>query len=100
MDGLDIEEPLPEEGEAAEADPTANMKVTIFSSRRSVMKTGETVALTSKLEGFEGFEVDYQWECDKGAGFEPVAGANSDTYTFEASKTTLSWGWRLTVSFH
>ena len=89
---------LPEE-ETNTAAP--EMKVMIFSSRRTQMTEGETVYLTSKLVGLDGYEIEYQWECDKhdGAGFRDVEGANSDTYTFHATVETLSWDWRLSVLY-
>ena len=95
--GLPEEEPeVDEAGEVVEIPK----KVTIFSSRRTVMTRGETVELTSLLEGFEDCsEILYQWECDNGSGFVAVPGANSASYSFKASATTLSWGWRLTVSY-
>ena len=92
---------LPEVEEPETEEIVVEKKVTIFTSRRSVMKSGETVELTSKLEGFEDCEViEYQWECDKGEGFEKVPGANADTYTFTANKMSLSYDWRLRVSYH
>ena len=63
------------------------------------MSAGETVRLTSKVEGFDGYELMYQWECDKGNGFQEVRGANSDSYSFEASAESLSWNWRLAVYY-
>ena len=63
------------------------------------MEEGETVNLTSKLEGFEGLELLYQWECDQGEGFQPVQGANADTYAFTASADSLGWGWQLMVYY-
>ena len=105
VEGLDFEALLPEaedeeatDGEISK-DPAANMKVTIFSSRRSVMTEGETVTLTSKLEGFDGFEIRYQWECDKGNGFEAVAGANDSSYAFAATQESLRWDWQLSVYY-
>ena len=74
-------------------------KVTIFTSRRTVMTEGETVYLTSKLEGFEGYEVAYKWQCDQGEGYQYVEGANEDTYEYTADTETLSWGWRLLVYY-
>ncbi len=85
----------PEEVLEAEA---PEMKVTIFTSRRTVMTLGEPVYLTSKLEGFDGYEITLQWQCDKGEGFEDVEGANGETYEFEASAETLGWGWKLLVT--
>lgn len=75
------------------------MKVTIFTSRRVVMEEGETVNLTSKIEGFDGYEVLYQWECDQGSGFQPVEAANAATYAFTANAESLSWGWQLMVYY-
>ena len=99
----DVEGLLPETTPAPSTEPdetpVPNFKVTIFSSRRSVMAPGETVTLTSKLEGFEGYETLLQWECDKGNGFEDIEGANGDSYSFEASIETLSYDWRLTVYY-
>lgn len=91
----EAEEPTGEDAE----DPTANMKVTIFTSRKAVMVEGDIVQLTSRLEGFDGYEIRYQWECDKGFGFEAVIGANADTYSFTLSDETLTWSWRLTVLY-
>ena len=99
IDGIDFEALQPEVPADEEQDPEANMKVTIFTSRRTAMKVGETVYLTSKLEGFDGYELKYQWECDKGAGFEPVSGANGDSWSFEASAESLGWYWRLSVYY-
>ena len=98
-DVLGLPEEEQEADEAGEVAETAK-KVTIFSSRRTVMNRGETVELTSLLEGFEDCsEILYQWECDNGSGFVAVPGANSASYSFKASAMTLSWGWRLTVSY-
>lgn len=94
-----LPEPTPTPETAPDATPAPNFKVMIFSSRRSVMAPGETVYLTSKLEGFEGYEIKYQWQCDKGEGFVDVENANEDTYAFEASTETLSYDWRLAVYY-
>ncbi len=76
-------------------------KVTIFTSRRTIMMPGEMITLTSKLEGFEDAQtITYQWECDKGDGFEPVEGANSDSYSYPCDTETLSWDWRLLVFYN
>ena len=63
------------------------------------MEEGETVNLTSKIEGFDGYEVLYQWECDQGNGFQPVEAANAATYAFTANAESLSWGWQLMVYY-
>ena len=86
--------------EETEENNKAEMKVTIFSSRREIMEEGEPVYLTSKLEGFEDCEeILYIWKVDKGYGFEAIEGANEETYTFTASEESLTWDWHLTVLY-
>ncbi len=86
--------------EPAEVPAEPERKVTIFTSRRTVMTEGETVYLTSKLEGFEDcVELQYVWNVDKGNGFEVVEGANEPTYVFPADAESLTWGWMLTVLY-
>ena len=81
-----------------EKDPDADNKVLIFTSRRIVMPMGEEIKLTSLLEGFEEDQtILYQWECNKGNGFEPIDGANGDSYSYEATVESLTWGFRLIV---
>ncbi len=89
------------EPEVVNEESTPEMKVTIFSSRSAYMLAGDEVTLTSRIEGFDGYEIMYQWECDRhdGSGFQNVEGANEDTYTFQASAETLSWDWRLSVYY-
>lgn len=86
--------------EPAEAE-NAEVKVRsvkISSSVKTVMTLGETVTLSSQLKGFEDCEeIYYQWEVDKGNGFETVEGATSGEYRFTATQETLSWSWRLSV---
>lgn len=90
----------PKEPEADADKPVADpIKVTIFSSRRTVVEPGETIRLTSKIEGAEQYETMLQWQCDKGNGFEDVPGANEDTYAFAASIESLSYSWRLVVYY-
>ena len=95
----ETDEEITEEVSADDVSVPREMSVTIFSSRRTVMTEGEYVMLTSKLEGFDGLEVIYQWECDQGDGFRKVENANDDVYVFRASTETLSWDWRLTVYY-
>ena len=96
----DIRSYLELQTEETEETDKAEMKVTIFSSRRTIMEEGETVYLTSKLEGFEECEeILYIWKVDKGNGFEVIEGANEETYTFAASEESLTWDWHLTVLY-
>ena len=68
--------------------------VRILTSFTGVIGYGEQIDLSSEVDG----EVlSYQWECDKGQGFEKIEGANDTTYSFTATPESLSWNWRLTV---
>lgn len=75
------------------------MEVRITSSRTVVVHIGDPIYLTSELIGFEGYEVWYQWCCDKGEGFEEIEDANEPTYVFAASPETLSWNYKLIVYY-
>jgi len=89
-----------EEPEATEK-PKVKKKVFVFSDRKSVMEIGETVHLTSRLEGFENCtDITYQWEYNDGNGFVPMEGATEDSYSFAADIQSLSRAWRLTVYFN
>lgn len=99
IQGITFEKPeLPEDEEDA-VEPEEEMKVTIFSSRRTVMAPGEIIYLTCKLEGLDGYTLTYQWQYDRGNGFEDIPGATEDTYAFEASIETLNYDWSLVVYY-
>ena len=95
LEDTEMEEDGVEDLEAEEVEK----KVTIFSSRRTVMTEGETVYLTSKLEGFDGLDVAYQWQCDQGDGFQSIEGATEDTYEYAADTESLYWDWKLLVYY-
>ena len=73
-------------------------KVTIHSSLKNSIKANDPVVLSAELEGFGVCEeIRYQWEVDKGDGFEPLEDGIYATYTFPATPESLSWDWQLTV---
>ncbi len=77
-----------------------NMKVTIYTSRQADTLPGDQITLTSQVEGFDDCSgIAYQWMSDKGNGFEPVAGANQETYSYTADEENMGWSWRLMVYF-
>ncbi|MBP5678772.1 MAG: hypothetical protein J6X28_02965 [Bacilli bacterium] len=80
---------------------TGQRMVVIFSDRQSVMVEGRIIHLTSYVQGFDGYTLYYQWECDKGDGngFQEIEGANEDHYEYPANQDTLSWDYRLMVYF-
>ena len=74
--------------------------VTIRSSQGDVVTEGEIIYLTSKLKGFDGLDIAYQWQVDRGdgAGWVDVEGANRSKHMFVADKETIQYSWRLIVS--
>ena len=74
--------------------------VTIRSSQGDVVTEGEIIYLTSKLKGFDGLDIAYQWQVDRGdgAGWVDVEGANRSKHMFVADKDTIRYSWRLIVS--
>lgn len=96
-----LAEEEPEQSAQPEERKETPKKVTIFSSRTALMTEGETVYLTSKLEGFEDAEeIFYIWKVNKGNGFEAIPGADEATYSFAATEETLTWSWHLTVQYY
>ena len=64
------------------------------------MAVGEEIRLTSLLEGFKDCSaIKYQWECDKGEGFEKVEGGDGESFSYEATVESMSWSWRLLVFY-
>ena len=97
----EMEEAAREQQEAQEKKINQeNMKVKIYTSRQDSTLPGEQITLSSQIEGFEDVSgMAYQWMADKGDGFEPVAGANENSYTFTADEENMGWNWRLMVYF-
>lgn len=99
------EEPEPEEvfEDEPEEKPTegkTQRKVLIKSSRGETVIEGEIITLKSKLVGFDGVEVHYQWQVDRGdgEGWVDVEGATGPEHSFVAQKDTILYSWRLTIS--
>ena len=83
-------------GEAGEA----GRSVTIRSSQGEVVTEGEIIYLTSKLKGFDGLDISYQWQVDRGdgKGWVDVEGANRSKHMFVADRDTITYCWRLIVN--
>ena len=90
----DYETPLGIPTEESTPQLTPEMAVYIFAALN-----GDMIDLTSQIEGFEGYKIGYQWECDKmdGVGFQNVEGATESTYSFLMTAENIQWEWRLTV---
>jgi len=84
-------------GEDAAPDTEVEMRVVIHSTKGDIIVEGETIYLTSELIGFEGLEVAYQWQVDKGSGWENVEGATGDSWSYTATEETVGYSWRLLV---
>ncbi len=93
-------EETPEENTEPEPEPVPERKVQIKSSRKDVVIEGEIITLYSRLIGFDGVEVHYQWQVDRGdgAGWEDVEGATGPEHSFVARKDTILYSWRLTIT--
>jgi hypothetical protein len=95
-------EPQGEEGEVVGETETKapERTVTIRSSHGDVVTEGEIIYLTSKLKGFDGLDIAYQWQVDRGdgAGWVDVEGANRSKHMFVADKETITYSWRLIVT--
>ena len=86
-----------EEEKAEEA--AVERSVSIATSGNADTKVGDTITLTSSLTGFDGVDaISYQWKCDRGNGFEAVAGANGSSYSFELTEESMNWLWQLDVT--
>ena len=76
--------------------------VLIFSSQGSVVTEGEFIILTSELIGYDGLDVSYQWQVDRGdgLGWVNLKGANRSKHTYVAGKDTIKYKWRLIVTYN
>ena len=92
-----VEEEMAEE---LTADNSVEPQVLIFSSRKETVIRNELITLSSKLIGFDGVEVHYQWQVDRGDGngWVDVEGATGATHEFRATEETILYSWRLTIS--
>ena len=86
----------PETEEWAEELP--EFAVAIHSSFNGMIRPGETVRLTGEIINGDSLKLAYQWECDKGTGFEPVKGETGLELAFTATAESLGWSWRLNVT--
>lgn len=90
---------MPDAESLMDEEEKAAKKVYIFTSRKTMVTEGEAIRLTSLLQGFDGLEVDYQWQYDRGEGWENVPNATEPTYTYTADEVTLTYDWRLRVHY-
>ena len=74
--------------------------VQIRSSQGDVVTEGEIIYLSSKLKGFDGLDIAYQWQVDRGdgQGWVDVEGANRPKHMFVADRETIQYSWRLVVN--
>ena len=89
-----------EEGNLVGETQQPERSVQIRSTQGDVVTEGEMIYLTSKLKGFDGLDIAYQWQVDRGdgQGWVDVEGANRSKHSFVASKETIQYSWRLIVT--
>ena len=89
-----------EEGNVVGETVQPERSVQIRSSQGDVVTEGEIIYLTSKLKGFDGLDIAYQWQVDRGdgEGWVDVEGANRPKHMFVADRETIQYSWRLVVS--
>ena len=88
----------PEPEDVPEEDGPVERKVRITSSRGDVVIENEIITLSSQLIGFDGVDVQYQWQVDRGEGWADVDGATGPTHQFVATRDTILYSWRLIVT--
>ena len=89
-----------EEGNVVGETVQPERSVQIRSSQGDVVTEGEIIYLTSKLKGFDGLDIAYQWQVDRGdgEGWVDVEGANRSKHMFVADRETIRYSWRLIVT--
>ena len=89
-----------EEGNLVGETVQPERSVQIRSSQGDVVTEGEIIYLTSKLKGFDGLDIAYQWQVDRGdgEGWVDVEGANRPKHMFVADRETITYSWRLVVN--
>jgi len=89
-----------EEGNLVGETVQPERSVQIRSSQGDVVTEGEIIYLTSKLKGFDGLDIAYQWQVDRGdgEGWVDVEGANRPKHMFVADRETIQYSWRLVVN--
>ena len=88
------------ETEDEQTDKPVERQVRIKSSRKDIVIENEIITLTSELIGFEGVEVRYQWQVDRGdgLGWVDVEGATGPQHSFVARRDTILYNWRLIIT--
>ena len=107
-EGTEPEGEIPAEGTEAQSEEgnlvgetvQPERSVQIRSSQGDVVTEGEIIYLTSKLKGFDGLDIAYQWQVDRGdgEGWVDVEGANRPKHMFVADRETITYSWRLVVN--
>ena len=87
-------EELEEEPEKVEEDYTFD--VNIWYETEGKLTYGATVVWKSSVNGVkDGDAVSYQWQVDKGNGWEDIPGATDPEYVMTLSKENAKYNWRL-----
>lgn len=93
--------PVPEETEVPEETPVpvaVERKVSIRTTLGDVVNAGDTITMTAELTGFDGVNVELQWQQNAGAGWRDVNGATGQTFSYIATEETINSRWRVAVT--
>ena len=94
-------ETLPEGAETVyedvdELDP--NRKVTISATTGTAVNFGDVVTLYATFSGYDGVDVDIQWQYNDGSGWTDAPGATDQKYSFVIDESNYTYAWRLNVT--
>lgn len=95
-DNYVVQEEDPQEGQEASTNSEKH-KVRVVDEGKGVYAVGETVTMSSRLTGFSG-NLKYQWQVDKGSGWQDIPGANEAKYSFVFSEENSGYSWRVAVT--
>lgn len=72
-------------------------RINIYSNMGSTVRIGDIITMTGELIGFEGKDVDLQWQINSGSAWRDVPGATGVTHAFVATQDTIHLVWRLSA---
>ena len=74
------------------------LNVRLESSAGLIIWEGDTVVLTAVIEDRdENAQYVFEWEVDRGEGWEVISRGTEDSYSYTATAENMGWDWRVTV---
>lgn len=98
-DAEDAEEAEDEEEEEEEEETVLDVQIFMQILTGDEVYYGSIIRLGSVVTGAqEGDVLVYQWQFNDGSGWQDIAGANGDSYTFTVDHVNATYTWRLVVN--